>query len=138
MWCLLYFFLHYSRPRKGENCVPQRLTLILATGSSLQGTGEAMQPSPGARMCVCVCVCVCARVRTCSVTQSCSAPWNPMDCSLLSSSVHGRFLGKSTEVRCHALLQGIFLMQGSNPLLCVSCVGRWILYHCAGPLLIHG
>ena len=25
---------------------------------------------------------------------------------------------------CHALLQGIFLTQGLNPVLCVSCIGR--------------
>ena len=62
-------------------------------------------------------------VCVCSVTQSCSAPWHPVDCSSPGSSVHGGFSGKSTEVGCHALLQGIFLMQGSNPLLCVSCVG---------------
>ena len=33
--------------------------------------------------------------------------------------------GKNTGVRCHALLQGIFLTQGSNPGL-PHC--RWILY----------
>ena len=37
--------------------------------------------------------------------------------------------GKNTGVGCHALLQGIFLTQGSNLHLCVSCIGRWILYH---------
>ena len=30
---------------------------------------------------------------------------------------------------CHALLQGIFLTQGSNPLIsCVFCFGKWVLY----------
>ena len=38
-----------------------------------------------------------------------------MDCSLPGSSVHGDSPGKNTEVGCHALLQGIFLNQGSNP-----------------------
>ena len=33
---------------------------------------------------VCVCVCVCL-----SVTQSCPTLWDPMDCSLPGSSVHG-------------------------------------------------
>ena len=41
------------------------------------------------------------------------------------------FPGKNTEVGCHFPLQGIFPTQGSNPHLCVSCIGRWILYHCA-------
>ena len=34
---------------------------------------------------------------------------------LPGSSVHGDSLGKNTGVSCHALLQGIFLIQGSNP-----------------------
>ena len=38
--------------------------------------------------------------------------------------------GKNTGVGCYALLQGIFLTQGSNPcLLCLTCVGRQVLYH---------
>ena len=39
--------------------------------------------------------------------------WDPTDCSLPGSSVHAR-KGKNTGVGCHALLQGIFLSQGSN------------------------
>ena len=34
--------------------------------------------------------------------------------------------GKNTEVGCHFLLQGIFLIQGSN---LHFLLGRWILYH---------
>ena len=37
-----------------------------------------------------------------------------MDCSPPGSSIHGNSLGKNTGVGCHALLQGIFLTQGSN------------------------
>ena len=36
-------------------------------------------------------------------------PWDP--------------LGKNTGVGCHALLKGIFLMQGSNP--CLLCLLHW-------------
>ena len=32
-------------------------------------------------------------------------------------------------VGCHALLQGIFLTQGSNLHLIASCIGRLVLYH---------
>ena len=42
------------------------------------------------------------------------------------SSVHGDSPGKNTGVGCHALLQGIFPTQGSNPGL-PHC--RQILYH---------
>ena len=38
-----------------------------------------------------------------------------MDCSPPGSSVSGDFPGKSTRVGCHALLQGIFPVQGLNP-----------------------
>ena len=62
----------------------------------------------------------------CLVTQSCLTLCDPMDCSLLSSSVSGDSPGKNTGVGCHALFQGIFPTQGSNPGL-PHC--RWILYH---------
>ena len=39
------------------------------------------------------------------------------------------FPGKNTGVGFHFLLQGIFPIRGSNLHLCVSCIGRWILYH---------
>ena len=57
------------------------------------------------------------------VTQSCQTLCaDPMNCSLPGSSVHGDSLGKSTGVGSHALLQGTFPTQGSNPAL-------QILYH---------
>ena len=49
--------------------------------------------------------------------QSCLTIYNPVDCSLPGSSVHEESPGKSTEVICHALLQGIFLTHELNPLL---------------------
>ena len=59
-WCgICFIFSPVTVGQEKDRTVSQRLTLILATGSSLQGIGEAMQPRPGARMCVCVCVCVC-------------------------------------------------------------------------------
>ena len=47
--------------------------------------------------------------------QSCPTLCDPMDCSPPGSSVHGDSSGKNTGVGCHALLQGIFPTQGSNP-----------------------
>ena len=54
-------------------------------------------------------------VMLCLVAQSYPTLCNPMDCSLPGSSVHGDSLGKNARVGCHALLQGIFPTQGSNP-----------------------
>ena len=59
------------------------------------------------------------------VVQSCLTLCDPMDCSPPGSSVHGDSPGKNTGMGCHALLQGIFPTQGSNPGL-PHC--RWILY----------
>ena len=51
----------------------------------------------------------------CLVAQSCLTLCDPMDYSLLGSSVHRDSPGKNTSMGCHALLQGIFPPQGSNP-----------------------
>ena len=61
----------------------------------------------------------------CLVAQSCPTLCS-MNCSQPGSSVHGDSPGKNTRVGCHALLQGIFPTQGSNPGL-PHC--RQILYH---------
>ena len=49
------------------------------------------------------------------VAQSCLILCYPLDCSLPGFSVHEDSLGKNTGVGCHAFLQGIFLIQESNP-----------------------
>ena len=51
----------------------------------------------------------------CLVAQSCQTLCSPIDGSPLDSSVHGESPDKNTGVGCHALLQGIFPTQGSNP-----------------------
>ena len=37
--------------------------------------------------------------------------------------------GKNTGVGSHAILQRIFLTQGSNPVSYVSCICKQVLYH---------
>ena len=61
----------------------------------------------------------------CLVVQSCPTLCDCMDYSPPGSSVHRDSPGKNTGVGCHALLQGIFPTQGSNPGL-PQC--RQILY----------
>ena len=56
---------------------------------------------------------------------SCPTLCDPMDCSPSDTFVHGDSPGKNTGVACHAFLQGIFPIQGSNPGL-LHC--RRILY----------
>ena len=69
-----------------------------------------------------------ACVHVCSVTQLCLILCDPMDCNPPGSSVHEDSPGKNTGVGCHALLQGIFLTQESNPhLLYLPALGRQVL-----------
>ena len=58
--------------------------------------------------------------------QSCLTLCDPMDYKPTISSVHRILQTKNTGVGCHALLQGIFPTQGSNPGF-LHC--RQILYH---------
>ena len=53
--------------------------------------------------------------------------YNPMDCNLPGSSVHGDSPGKNTRVGCHALLQGIFLTQDRTtfPAMSPALLGRF-------------
>ena len=50
----------------------------------------------------------------CLVAQLCLTLYDPMDCSLPGSSVHGDCPDKNTRVGCDAFLQWIFPTQGSN------------------------
>ena len=61
----------------------------------------------------------------CLVAQLSPTLCDPMDSSLPGSSVHGDSPSQNTGVSCHALLQGIFPIQGLNPGL-LNC--RQILY----------
>ena len=55
-----------------------------------------------------------------SVIQLCLTLCNPMDCKPTRLLCPWDFPGRNTGVGCHALLQGIFPTQGSNPhLLCL-------------------
>ena len=54
-------------------------------------------------------------VKWSEVAHSCPTLCDPMDCSPSGLSVHGNSLVKNTGVGCLALLQWIFLIQGSNP-----------------------
>ena len=65
----------------------------------------------------------------CSVSQSCLTLWDPMDCSCRASLSMG-FSRQECWSGCHFLLQGILPTQGLNPISCISCIGRQILYHC--------
>ena len=63
---------------------------------------------------------VCVRAKS---LQLCPTLCDSMSCSPPGYPVHGDSPGENTGVGCHALLQGIFLTQGSNPSL--LCLLHW-------------
>ena len=72
-----------------------------------------------------------------SVAQLCPTLCDPMDWSPPGSSCPRDFPGKNTEVGCHFLLQGIFPIYGSNPLLLhslavLALAGEFCHYHHLG------
>ena len=79
-------------------------------------------------------VCVCVRARTCapSVVQLCPTLCDAMDCSPTRILYPWNFPGKHVGAGCHCLLQGIFLIQGSN-LYLLSFLSWQVnfFYHCA-------
>ena len=70
------------------------------------------------------------------VTESCPTLYDPMDCSLPGSSVHGDSLGKNPWVGFHAFLQGIFPTQGSNPGLLYCKRILYCLSHQGNPRIL--
>ena len=72
-------------------------------------------------VCVCMFICVCVLIAQLRPTlHNPATPWAVARQAPLSVE----FSGKTTGVGSHSLLQGIFLMQGSNPGL-LHC--RWIV-----------
>ena len=73
---------------------------------------------------------MCASKCACSVASGVSNSLRPHEMQPTRLLCSWDSPGKITGVGCHALLQGIFPTQGSNPgISYVSCFGRWVLYH---------
>ena len=69
-----------------------------------------------------VLLCVCA--------QSCLT-LRPMACSPPESSVHGIFQARILKWFAISSSRASFWHRDRTCISCVSCIGRWILYHCA-------
>ena len=67
----------------------------------------------------------------CSIAQSCLALCDPMDYGPPSSSVHGIFQARILEWVAISYSRGSSRLRDQTSVSCISCVGRWILYHCA-------
>ena len=54
-----------------------------------------------------------------------------MDCSPPGSSVHGNFQARILDCVAISFSRGSFWPRDWTHVSCVSCSGKWILYHCA-------
>ena len=68
---------------------------------------------------------------TCSVPQLGLTRCDPKDSSPPGSSVPGIFQARILEWAAVSSSRGSFLPRVQTHISCVSCIGRWILYHCA-------
>ena len=64
----------------------------------------------------------------CLVAKLCPTFSNPMDCSLPGSSVHGISQTRILERVANSYFR---VSSPSRDQTCISCIGRWILYHSA-------
>ena len=56
---------------------------------------------------------------------------NPMNCSLPGSSVHGMFQARILEWVAISSSRGTSQPRDQTHISCISCIGKWILYHWA-------
>ena len=68
-----------------------------------------------------LCVCVCVR----SVVSDSDTPWTIASQAPLSMG----FRRQESWRGCHFLLQGTSVTRGLSPRVCLSCIGRLIIYH---------
>ena len=73
------------------------------------------------RLCLIPVICVCA--------QSCPALWDPMDCSLPVSLVHGISQASLLEQDATSFSRGSSWPREWMCISCICCTGRWIFYH---------
>ena len=61
--------------------------------------------------------------------QLCLTLYSPMDCSLPGSSVHGILRARILEWVAIPYTRGSSRLRDRAHISCVSCIGRWVLYH---------
>ena len=56
--------------------------------------------------------------------------WDSMDCNPQGSSVHGIFQARILEWVAISYSRGSSWPRDQTCISCISCIGRWVLYHC--------
>ena len=62
---------------------------------------------------------------------SCLTLCDPLDCSPPGSSVHGILQGRILELGVTSYSRGFSLPRDWTHISCISCIGRWIVFHWA-------
>ena len=123
---------------------------------TLESVSVSLVQETAIKVCVCVCVCVCActrahvcaqscptfcnsmdsspldcykRVCVCVFAQSCPTLYDPIDCSLRDSSVHGILQAKVLEQIAISSSRGSFELRDRTHVSCICCTCWRILYH---------
>ena len=63
--------------------------------------------------------------------QLCLTYCDPMDCNPLGFSVPGISAARILELVAISFCRGSSQLRDQTRVSCVSCIGRWVLYHCA-------
>ena len=66
----------------------------------------------------------------CLVSKSCLTLWDPKDCSPPGSSVHGTLQARTLEWVAMPSPRGPSRPRSGISISSISCVGRWVHYHC--------
>ena len=66
----------------------------------------------------------------CLCAQSCLTLCNPMDSNLPGSSDHGILQTRMLEQVAISYSRGFSWPRNRTHIFCISCTGKWILYHC--------
>ena len=69
------------------------------------------------------------RFTVCMCAHPCPTLWDSMDCSPPGSSDHGLFQARILEWVAISYSRGSSQPRDRTRVPCVSCLGRWILYH---------
>ena len=73
----------------------------------------------------------CRHRGVCALAWPVSRVCNPMDCSPPGSSVHGISQARVLEWAASSSSRGSSQPRDRTHVFCISCISRWILYHCA-------
>ena len=91
--------------------------------------------TPSSELCSSLCICLSETFLSqwwwWCWAQSCLTLCSPMDCSLLGSSVHGRFQARILEWVATSCSRESLQPRDQTCISCIYCIGRWVLHHCA-------